>query len=391
MQQIAQRHLDKLNKLLEEHTSNNDSFLKGKLGLVFYYYHLYKATEQSQLKHKAEDLLDQILAGINAHNPGLIGPVLSTGGAGLGYAVNFMAREGLLEMRTGIAFNELDRYLFNTAASLIAEDNIDFLHGALGIVYYFTEKKEDDVAANSYLDLLIEMICRKAVEGESGCWFKTSLMKVGEKQKVNFSLAHGMCGILLVLLNAFERSSHSELIAKTVRDGIRFIVKHKMDVDFLQNEYSFFPFVVDPDENEISAFNRMAWSYGDLNEVLLFYRAGSLFHDDSLIRLADLIGMQCMMRRDEPSTLITGSDFYHGTAGLAQFCRTLYRETQHDIYKDVYEYWIERTILLLDEELENGTYHGREHEYLEGLIGVAFVLLSYVSEKELGWSKALLL
>jgi len=391
MQQIAQKQLDKINKLLATQSTKNDSFFKGKLGLAFYYYHLYKATEQPDLKLEAESLLEQVMSDINAHNPGLIGPVLSIGGAGLGYAVHFMHREGFLEPASGIVFHELDRYLFNTAASLIAEDNIDFLHGALGIVYYFAEKQHTQPDTRHYLDALVEKICRKAVEEESGCWFRTSLMKMDERQMVNFSLAHGMCGILLVLLSAYENSGCKELIAKTVNEGIRFILKHKMDVDFANHEYSFFPFIVGPDDKEISALNRMAWCYGDLNEVLLFYRAGRLFNDDNLIRMADLIGMQCTMRRDALSTLVTGSDFYYGTAGLAQFCRTLYRETQHNTYKEVYEYWIERTILLLDDELANGTYAGREHEYLEGLIGVAFVLLSYVSETELNWSKALLL
>jgi len=46
---------------------------------------------------------------------------------------------------------------------------------------------------------------------------------------------------------------------------------------------------------------------------------------------------------------------------------------------------------LLDKELESSFYSGRELDMLEGLIGVAFSLLSYVSEKELNWSKSLLL
>ncbi|GAA0555635.1 lanthionine synthetase C family protein [Chitinophaga japonensis] len=391
MQQIAQKQLDRLNALLESHVSSNDTFLKGRLGLIYYYFHLYKVTEKAALKHKAEDLLQQVFSNINSTIPTLIGAALSTGGAGLGFAVNSMYRQGLLEFEVDNEFERLDEYLFKTACDLISEDNTDFLHGALGVIHYFTERQRTTPQVACYLDTLVEKVCLNAVQEDAGCWFRNTLMRVDGEEVINFSMSHGLCGILLVLLNAYDTSAHRELIQKTVNGGIQFILKHKIDVDFSRNEYSFFPFMMKRGASEISAPNRMGWCYGDLNEVLLFYRAGKRFNDDSLLRLADLIGMQSMMRRDECATMVSTSCFCHGTAGLAQFCKTLYEERGLEIYREGYECWIEKTILLLDEELEKDAYAGKEGDMLEGVVGIAFTLLSYVTDMTLRWNKALLL
>lgn len=377
--------------MLNLSSSADDTFFKGRLGMIFYYYHLYKATEIPAIKHKTEAMLEQVFDNINAARPSLIGAALGTGGAGFGYIVNFMCREGFLELEVDNEFEELDKYLFNAASGLIETDNIDLLHGALGVIHYFSERTHTATGTNDYLDALIEKICLQAVEEDGGYWFRNHLLKIDARQMINFSLSHGLSGILLVLLNAYERSAHKALIEKVVRGGIRFMLKHKIDVDFSRNEYSFFPIVITRNANEIYAANRMAWECGDLNQVLLFYRAARLFSDEALKRQADLIGMQSMMRRDEEATQVTTAGFCNGAAGLAQYCKTLYRETGLEVYQDGYLYWIERTILLLEEDLEKGRYAGKEQELLDGALGIAFVLLSYVSNTDLRWSSALLL
>jgi lantibiotic biosynthesis protein len=128
-----------------------------------------------------------------------------------------------------------------------------------------------------------------------------------------------------------------------------------------------------------------------LNETLLFYRAGKLLDDEELIRLANLTGLSSLMRKDEPSTQIRDSHFCHGSSGLAQFYKVLYQESGNEKYLEGYEYWIEQTILLLEKDMKKDIYIGKEYNFLDGLVGVAFVLLSYISFKPLNWSKALFL
>jgi lantibiotic biosynthesis protein len=390
MQQIAQQKLDQINAILEKTNPKNDTFLGGKLGSAFYYYHLFKATNYKKYAAKAEKLVTEVFDSLNSDNPQLVGAAFSSGGAGLGYTVNYLSKSGFLDFDVDTEFDELDKYLFNTALSQVEEDGIDYLHGALGVLHYLTERKPNPEMIQ-LTDTLVEQVCKRAVREEDGTWFRNYVLKADDKENINFGLSHGLCGILLLLIKAYPQSVHKKLIEEIVHEGIRLIKKHKLDIDYSNEAYSFFPFIIKQPVTEISTPNRLAWCYGDLNEVLLFYRAGKLFQQDRYIELGDLVGLQSLMRKEPTATLVTDSHFCHGSAGLAQFYKTLYNERGLKQYLGGYEYWIEQTILLLDKDLEKGLYAGKEHDYLEGLLGVAFTLLSYVSKKELYWSGSLLL
>jgi lantibiotic modifying enzyme len=390
MRQIAQNQLDKLNVILDSSTSRNDSFIGGQLGLIYYYFHLYKVTDDISYKVKVEDLLAKVFSNINSGCPQLIGTSFSAGGAGLGYVMNALCKEGFVSFDIEEEFAALDTYLFNTASFQIEDDFIDFLHGALGTVHYFTQRPSSPVI-DRYLDELIEKLCKRVHKKDAGYWFSNYVINLEDKENINFGLSHGQSGILLILLDAWHRSTHKELIKKTLMEGIRFIRKYKMDVDFSNEEYSAFPFVVKKEAREITAPNRLGWCYGDLNQVLLFYRAGKLFDNEDLIALADVIGAQTLLRKTEKATLVFDSSFCHGASGLSELYRQLYVESGLPIYRDGHEYWIEQTILLLEKDLDKALYAGKEHALLDGLIGVAFSLLSYVASHELVWSKSLLL
>jgi lantibiotic modifying enzyme len=391
MQQMANAQLCGINTLLDDQYSCNDTLLTGNLGLALYYYNLYKSTRKSRDKGKAEQLLNDVFSHINQDTPTLAGASLSSGAAGLGYLLNEITRDGLIDLDFANEIGELDQYLCDSAEKLIQEDNFDYLHGAPGIVNYFVERSQTRGEQSPYLDFLVDKICACVEEDECGYWFSGCVEGTNGQKVVNFSLSHGLCGILLVLINAYPHSIHKAKLEKTVINVIQFILKHKMDVEFSRNQYSFFPFFAIQGATEISAPNRLGWCYGDLNEVLLFYRAGKWLGDKNLINLADLIGMQSVMRKSAEATLVSGASFCHGAAGLAQFYRTLYRERPLDAYKDGYEYWLDQTVHLLEEDRERNAYAGKEHEVMEGLVGVGLTLLSYVSDQDLKWSKLFLL
>jgi len=86
------------------------------------------------------------------------------------------------------------------------------------------------------------------------------------------------------------------------------------------------------------------------------------------------------------------SHFCHGTAGLAQFYLCLYNESGHFCYYRAYEFWIEKTIRLLDNEITKNAYSANPVGILEGWPGVAMVLTEYINEGEpLKWANAFLL
>lgn len=390
MEQITSKVLDSINRRLEEGLADNDTLLGGNLGLALYYYQSYRTTEDICYRNKGHALLEQVFSNLNSGEPRLTGSAFSSGGAGLVYLVNFLVQEHLLEFDTATGFEELDSYLFNSALAGIEEDYIDCLHGAFGIIHAFAGRTAGSTA-NGYMDILIEKVCEKAVKTPHGRWFRSYTMQTDEKKDINFSLSHGLSGMLLILLEAYPASLHKDLIVQTVKEGTRFIRKHTLPIDFSCEEYSFFPFWIDPNASEIINKPRLAWCYGDLNETLLFYRAGKLLEDDELIRIANIVGLSSLTRKDEAATSVRDPYFCHGSSGLAQFYKILFNESGNSKYLEGYQFWIEKTLLLLDDDKQAGISAVKKFELLDGMVGVALVLLSYTSAKPLNWSKALFL
>jgi lantibiotic modifying enzyme len=390
MENIVKNELAGIHRCISKGIASNDTFLSGNLGLTYYYYTLYTVSEKDEHLTTGRTLLERVFYNLNTGDPGITGPSFSKGAAGLAYITNALVQDNLLDMDMEKEFADMDKFLFDEANAQIENDYIDCLHGAFSIIHYFAER-EINTAANKYLNLLVEKVCSRAVKAPDGYWFRNYILQVTDLEEINFSLSHGLSGMLLILIKAYEKSARKDLIREMVIQGIRFISRHQLVIDSANEEYSFYPFSVKINATEIENRPRMAWCYGDLNQVLLFYRAGKLFGDQELVRLAELVGMHSLTRKNVNSTRVTDSHFCHGSSGLAQFYKVLYAESGNKKYLEGYEFWIEQTVLLLQKDMQKGLYKGKEHEFLEGLVGVAFTLLSYTSDKKLNWSKGLLL
>lgn len=390
MQQLARQVLNEILEILPSHCAANDTLMGGRLGLCYLYYQLYQATGDTAYQMRGRDILISIFEKINAGEPGIIGTSLSSGCAGLGFVVNDLIRKDVLGIHLDPAFFEIDDFLFHSAIEQIDEDYMDCLHGAFGILHYFSEKAPGK-NSTFYLDSLVEKICTKVVKDRGGYWFRNHVLRTGEMGEINFSLSHGLSGMLLILLSTHSNTKHKVLVEETIRQGIRFIRKHQLWVDYAEGEYSFFPLSVKVNAQEIENQPRLGWCYGDLNQVLLFYRAAKLLDDKELAREADKVGLWSLMRKDEASTQVIDSHFCHGASGLAQFYRILFLESAKEKYQEGYEYWINQTLSMLKEDIQNGRYKSKEHGLLDGLVGVALTILSYTTEKNLDWSRALLL
>lgn len=390
MQQSATDALNTILEILPSHHPANDGLLGGRLGLCYLYYQLYQATGDTAYQMRGRDILVSIFEKINTGEPGIMGTSLSSGCAGLGFVVNDLTRKDVLGIHLDPSFFAMDDFLFQSAMEQIDKDYMDYLHGAFGILHYFSEKTRCKKSM-IYLDGLVEKICTKIVKDKGGYWFRNRVLRPEELEEINFSLSHGLTGMLLILLNTYNRTKHKALVKETVEQGIRFIQKHRLWVDYTEGEYSFFPFTVTINAREIENHPRLAWCYGDLNEVLLFYRAGKMFKDQAIADEADKVGFWSLMRKDEASTQVRDSHFCHGASGLAQFYRVLFQESGREKYREGYEYWIQQTLSMLQQDIQNERYKDREHGLLDGLAGVALTLLSYATEKNLDWSRVLLL
>ncbi|WP_343673681.1 lanthionine synthetase LanC family protein [Chitinophaga sp.] len=381
--------LTQLHQLIDQHCADNDSLMGGgKLGLIVYYHSLWQGYRDNTYLDKTYALLDEVWDHMNKCTLELDGPSLATGICGLTSVINLLYKDGLLDIDIDKELAGYDDYLFHQALQLIKEDKQDYLHGAFGIIKYFTDRLPQPKIA-TYLREILRVLYDKCVVTKHGIWFK-NIFLFGTRQ-INFSLSQGQAGFFSVLTALHEAEIDTQKTGFLLQQGIRFIRHHLREVDLVGQDWSFFPLTTSEAEDEKNYNNRLGWCHGDLNQVSLFYKASFVLQDENLKQMADLVGGSSLMRRTGEATQIDDIYFLNGTAGLAQYYYSLYRHSNEESYLGGWHYWINETIKRLEVVLNEESFKGRETRMLEGLPGVALVLLGRLINEELPWTDLLLL
>lgn len=382
----------KIHEIIERSSPYNNYLLEGKLGLVLYYFSLYEAFGGIEYANKCIELLEEVMNQEGDEPSPLAGTGFANGTAGLGYILSVLQKAELIDIDLQEELNELDESMAVVALRQIEqEDRIDYLHGAMGVIHYFTARS-DEPGIRRRLELLVTALCNKAVIHKDGVWFRNFIVDEKEKERIDLGLSHGNPGFLLLLLNVLEAGFLETKLKETISKGIQFIISQQVETNPEKGWYAAFPFSVHSKNDDDKYFSqRLAWCYGDLNIILLLYRAAAQLNEPAWREMAGKLAEQTRQRTDRDSTLAGDSHFCHGTAGLAQVYKKLFAITADERFRKCAEYWIDLTLKYLDKELEENMYENKECDLLNGLPGINLVLLSCICKKELTWSKLLLL
>jgi len=393
---------NRIHALVDKAMPTGDGLFSGQLGLSLYYYCVYSLLDETAYAEKSIELLEEVMNREEQSNGGLSGYSLANGTAGLGYLFSLYAAAGMVELNLEEDFAAADEQLFQYALQQLKEEGSpDFLHGASGAMHYFLTRSSEPPIRN-YLEQLSDAFAQLAIHTPHGCWFPSFIADKKEKQFINTSLSHGQTGFLLILLELVENGIREKELRQLVEEGVCFLLQLKEPPDPANGQYSFFPSLVlaaatekerdHLSKNETHTFtNRLAWCYGDLNIVLLLYKAAAILNKPQWKMLADEMGNEIVKRETEESTLVTDSHFCHGAAGLISFYTALYRYSGLPVYQSAANYWMEKTTSYLNKEFDQNYYQGKEADLLEGLPGIALALLSFQYQKETAWDRLLLL
>lgn len=203
-------------------------------------------------------------------------------------------------------------------------------------------------------------------------------------------LADGLTSELLLLLRVYNANLPLPELAQYVRDGIQYLLMLKRDVDFAEQRYSFFPYQVQgaPRQSGATFSPIFNLTHGDLGPALLLYTGQRILHEPELARLADLVGLNTLLRSAERSTCIASAPLLQGAAGVAHLYGKLYRVSGQPAYQRGQHFWLDQTQRWLHEQ-EHGPIITKSilpgDELRHGLVGVGLVLLSALVDTELSW------
>ena len=380
--------IDSIVQALAKTGSDDISLANGKIGALVFYAYLFLTDSSHSNSNKVKTLFNEIIDEFESDKE--IDLSYAGGITGLMSVISHFKNEEKLDFLQSVSVDDIRKPIFSQAIKWIECDFIDNLYGSVGIIHYFNQL--DDSSSGEYVDALVSALAAKAINlGANKVAFINSFPDK-RKQVLDFGFAHGMSGTLSVLLDVYEKQRCNEILYPIITQGINYILESKISMRAENGNYSFFPSNYNINTKEYTINNRLGWCYGDLNQVVLLYKAGKLLNKKEYIDYADIFGMATLSRITEESTQIDTSSFCHGTSGLAYIYLHLYKLSGELNYFKAHELWLNRTTDLLITEISHGKYN-QENSFslLDGLTGTGLVLLSSTSTGQLAWPKFILL
>ncbi|MBK1894469.1 lanthionine synthetase LanC family protein [Chryseobacterium paridis] len=366
-------------------------------GICLFYFYYGKTFNDSKSLDKGNILVDHILEGIKT-NIKYNNYRFSTGVSGLGWLLKFLHKEEFIDFEVEDALSDLDEYIYKYAIEEINRGNYDFLHGAIGALYYFTEGAH---TTNEY----IENITSKVTLGNEITIYNKPYwpsFNVSESKRhddiLNFGLSHGQPAIVSVLSKIYELNSSNEL--KILLSDATYAM---LDFKFKTKRNSLFPTMTSATEDieqNMSKGSRLGWCYGDLGMGVSLWDVGKAIQNEDFKKIAlDCINFSAP-KRDLNLNSIKDAGVCHGSSGVMYiFNKFSYLNKEVD-YSETVEYWKNVTIEMIHSEQEKYTtghsaWHNERGYYndfgfLQGLSGIGLSLLSLI-DPDIKWGDVLLM
>ena len=206
----------------------------------------------------------------------------------------------------------------------------------------------------------------------------------------SLGLDDGQAAELLLLLKLHKAGIQPAIVLAHLRAGITRLLALRRPVDFPEAHYAVFPYEVQATLDEATFSAELSWRRGDLGPALLLHEAHERLQDEELSAIAELVGLNTLLRTTAATTELATSQLARGSAGAAYLYAKLHQVSGHAAYRAGHDFWLAKTCEFLSPELASDFYQQQPDTLAEGLVGVGLVLLASLSEVELGWDALVL-
>ena len=273
---------------------------------------------------------------------------------------------------------EVSDYLLRIDAALLAQANC--LH-----------KLADDANRSCFFRILRYFSLRLPSAPNTTALIELLEMLPQFPEVATLGLADGLAAELLLLLRLHKMGIQHATLLPGLRSGLARLLKLRQQVDFSEGLYNAFPYHTPPDFSPAALSSQeLSWRHGDVGQSLLLYKFAEELPNAELLPIAELVGLNTLLRTSWQSTQLNTSQVGQGTAGLAYLYQRVYRLSGHAAYRKGAAFWLEKTNTLLQQELATGFYREQKGDIMQGLVGVGLVLLSSLLDEDLEWDRLVL-
>lgn len=366
---------------------DNNGILAGYSGLALFMFYYSRFSNDSEYLKYGNLSLEKAVDIINEAN---FKPTYCSGISGLGWTCYHLSKCNFINLNDVKFLKEIDEYLMCCMRNCFLENNYDFLHGGLGIGYYFINKKD-----KAGIDLLLELINKLSMQQDDGSLFWRSMIEFPTREMgVNISLSHGITGIVACLLKLLTIDEYANDVKEIITKSINYILSQQNR----ENRISYFPTYSQGNARN-TMWSRLGWCYGDLGIAFTIYRISKIFERRDLEKFSLEVLQHSSKRLDMKKNAVFDAGICHGSAGIAHIYRRIYCQTKSiDFYKSS-EYWFKKTIEFARHDSAPAGYKKwikddilcEDYSLLNGLIGIGLCIISKLNPDLSDWDECILL
>ena len=354
------------------------SLLGGDFGDILFLYHYSKI--DGRYEAIADNLLDKMILSLNRQ------PQVATycnGLAGLGVGLLSLQHDGFVD-GVDTSLDSIDPTIARLLDSFVSENNIDFLHGLIGIGFYMLDRSNSrkEYALANLSKIVDYLDTSKITDGAIVKW------RYNEKRlskPFNISLSHGVSSIMVFLCRLLKSGifceTYNSIIKQMLEGAVQYLLSNRVDVDKLGCWFASSSIECDG----VPHRSRLAWCYGDLGVATALLEAGNTLHDSSVRDIATQVLLYSAKRRDIKANYVKDFCVCHGSVGIAQIFRSQGIALGMKDLLDAADYWEKDTLsrvvkdghgrhTLLYYDPENGGYR-ESGGILDGISGAGLYLL----------------
>ena len=378
--------------LFNNELTNHTGLMWGKTGVALFFFYYSRFTQQEKYHQHAVQLMDQVFDEIgmienNSHT-------ISEGLAGIGWAIEHLAKNKFDDIPTDEVLEDVDHFLAQALELEIREKNYSYLHGYLGLGWYFINRLPGK-GAEDCLVRIVEALAAQGVPGKAGGISWQS--QPGEDRGIpryDLSLAQGISAVVVFLSKLYQLDICKEKVTGLLSGAVTYILQQSLDIAVYKSN---FPRWV----NE-SVPSRMEWAFGDPGIGIALWQAARRTDNPGWEKEALRILLHSAARKDFREENVFASGLFNGAAGLSLLYNRMYHYTGNETFKETAKHWLELTMGL---GFKPGGLAGykvwrniNDHQswindagLLEGISGIGLTLLSTISTIEPRWDECLLL
>jgi lantibiotic biosynthesis protein len=351
--------------------------LNGLSGVALFYDYLHQVQPCEDYKDKLLFIVNKINTIISEDH---ISSSLSSGLAGF----------GLMLLRMKNNFIEIDEEYFENLDLIIFEDfeeeskknNYDFLHGAMGIAFYFIERYKTN--PNNQIVNILNNFSKDIINKINTSFI--DVLRNETNDNINYyslGMAHGVSGYMnfLIYLELHFKELKYDIKAP-LNTCVTFLKLHKKKCSITKQYYP--NLVLIEDKKKINPL--LAWCQGDLGISNALFNSGIYFKNDLVDEAIELINNIKHITLEESG--IVDYAMCHGSIGVLVQYQLASINFNVDYSEEIYKWYtiLKKQTNDFEEFLPfqpNALY--KETNLLDGLVGLALGLLTLEKKIDTSW------